>query len=267
MPLTDDIKSRMSFIDLFSELKGESLQLGKATTCFDHDDHNASMAIYADGAYCFVCCKQFDIFDVWQHYQKVDFLTALDELALRAGLQTSRKNKKQLQQQRIRENALEVVASFYERRLWSDEGKICLEYARSRGWLDTTIKRARLGFAASDQELRKRLLKAGVSAKGVISSSGLDFCSLRDGYKLSPQGYLVYPHIKGVRVQYFAARSIEGKTHRNLPGKKQLYYNWLYHPKAKEFYIVEGQADAISLGQWDRAAIGECGASLKEAIK
>ena len=267
MTLTQDIKSRLSFRDLLEELTGE--QIKKVTKCHNHDDHKASMAVYDDGAYCFVCCRQFDHFDVWMHHKRVNFLTALDDLALRAGVQTSRNNKQNLIKQRQKEDALEVVTSFYEMRLWSPQGIKCLDYAKSRGWSEDTIRSARLGWAAPDLLLSEQLKKLNIYAKGVIAQSGFDFCSHQDGYKLSQDGFLVYPHIYGKRVQYMAARSITPgtKEHRNLPGKKLLYYNHAYSPQAKKCFIVEGQADAISLGELEYCAVAICGSSLSEVVK
>ena len=267
MSLTQDIKQRINFHDLLAELKGEPVN--KITKCFNHDDHKASMAVYPDGAYCFVCCRQFDHFDVWMHYHNCDFITAFDALALRAGVQTSRVNKKSFVEQRKKEDALEVVTSFYEMRLWSPQGLKCLEYAKSRGWSEDTIRAARLGWAANDKQLSERLKKLGVFAKGVIAQNGLDFCSHQDGYKLSPDGFLIYPHIYGKRVQYMAARSITDgtKEHRNLPGKKQLYYNHAYSPQAEKCFVVEGQACAISLGELGCPAIAMCGATLNGVAK
>ena len=83
---------------------------------------------------------------------------------------------------------------------------------------------------------------------------------------------LVYPHIYGGRVRYLSARNIlgaeinkEGREVKsfNLPkelaGDRQTYYNHEYAPRAEVCVVVEGQADAITLGQWGKPAAAMIG--------
>ena len=265
--LTDDIKTRLNFSKILSDFIDIPAK-GNAH-CFNHDDKNASMQIFHDGAYCHTCCRQFDVFDVWEHFHKLTFLEALAELALLAGIPIPAHQKQKMQAQRSRETALEIVAGFYERRLWSPEGKQCLAYAQGRGWTDSTIKKARLGYAINDRGLAKHLHSLKVTLKEIMSGGNYDFCVRQDGYAKSPDGFLIYPHIKGRRVKYLAARSITPgtKEHRNLPGKKHPYFNWLYSPKAIECRIVEGQACAISFAELGKVAIGQCGAAIEDIIE
>jgi len=85
---------------------------------------------------------------------------------------------------------------------------------------------------------------------------------------------LIYTHFgRGGKPVYFSARNLkwagEGKLigepekdkksynpPKSLVGDRMLYFNWLFHKKAEEVVIVEGQADAITLGEWGIPAIG-----------
>lgn len=80
---------------------------------------------------------------------------------------------------------------------------------------------------------------------------------------------IVYPHYMQGRIRTFSGRNVfgadvaqdgsKGPKSYNLPvvlvGNKELFCNRAYTPGADEVVIVEGQADAVSLGQWDIAAV------------
>jgi hypothetical protein len=83
-------------------------------------------------------------------------------------------------------------------------------------------------------------------------------------------GMLVYPHVEGGRVVYVSARSIEGKTHYNPPseliGERRVYVNWEFSPRSDELVVVEGQADAVTCGQWGIPALALAGCSANEEL-
>lgn len=88
---------------------------------------------------------------------------------------------------------------------------------------------------------------------------------------------IIFPHIHGGAVQYFSRRNIppfdeqvnevgeaEERKSYNLPnelvgGRKELYYNHAYYSKATEVLIVEGQLDAVTLGQYGYASVATAG--------
>lgn len=62
----------------------------------------------------------------------------------------------------------------------------------------------------------------------------------------------------------------EGKVIKswNMPkalmGERMLYFNHAYRGNAEEVVLVEGQADAVTLGQWGYAAIAWAGTGWKD---
>jgi len=82
---------------------------------------------------------------------------------------------------------------------------------------------------------------------------------------------LVYPHVEYGRVVYLSARSIVGKQHYQPPvdlvGKRRLYFNWLYSAMMEHVVAVEGQADAITLGQWGIPAVAVAGNFSPELLE
>lgn len=81
---------------------------------------------------------------------------------------------------------------------------------------------------------------------------------------------LVYVHRVGGRVVYLSGRAIRDKFHWNVPkelaGERQPFYNQEYSPSSETCVIVEGQADAISLGQLGISAVALNGAKLKDGL-
>jgi hypothetical protein len=89
---------------------------------------------------------------------------------------------------------------------------------------------------------------------------------------------LIYPHVgRGGKPVYFSARNLKwdgdrliGETDKKrkaynppeaLVGERMLYFNWLFHKRVPEVVMVEGQADAITLGEWGIPAIALNGIS------
>jgi len=93
---------------------------------------------------------------------------------------------------------------------------------------------------------------------------------------------LIYPHIgRGGRVVYFSGRNLkagkdayvgeDGKHSKynppkSLMGERLRYFNWLVHRNVEEIFIVEGQADAVTVGQWGWPAVALCGVASDQGL-
>jgi len=114
-----------------------------------------------------------------------------------------------------------------------------------RGWQLSTIKAARLGYMPQD----KRPLLADLNLPD----------NWRTVIQKFPPNMIVYIHTEQGRLTYLSGRSIEGKKHynppRNIIGERQPYYNHLYNVQAEQVVIVEGQADAMTFGEWGIPAV------------
>jgi len=120
-----------------------------------------------------------------------------------------------------------------------------------------TIRLAKLGFMLSD----KRPLLEGLNLSD----------SWRSVIQRFPAGMLVYIHLHKGRLMYLSGRSIEGKKHYNPPrdliGEKQPYFNHGYANDAGQVVVVEGQADAITFGEWDeQLSEGKALSDREEAV-
>jgi hypothetical protein len=206
---------------------------------------------------------------------------------------------------RAREEALDVAQRVFVRwfwrsteaqeyargRGWTGDG----QPADGEGDADPgTMRLAMLGYSGegtADEraEMQRELAAAGVdlsspAAVGILGMRGnvhewakahgvqLNDDWLANGYIPGMVGRkrLVYPHVRGGRVRYLSGRGIEQKFHYNLPealvGKRQVYFNQAYSNAAEEVVVVEGQADAISLGQWGIAAVALAGVAPDEDL-
>lgn len=142
-------------------------------------------------------------------------------------------------------------------------------------------------------ELRSRIVAAGGDPECAAAVSLLGFggdvkrwckdheISDEDGAKWIENGYiggligkdlLVYPHNFSGRTSYFSGRRVHysdedkaknlAKTYnlnKLLVGSKVVYPNWIWSRSKDYCVLVEGQANAITLGQWGIPAISLMG--------
>ncbi|MBX3048419.1 MAG: toprim domain-containing protein [Anaerolineales bacterium] len=250
-----------------------------------HDNHNQVGAGLPDRG---------DIVDWVCWWKKVQFKDAIEFLARRAGMELPDRwagdNEVRLAA-RAKEDALTVICRRYVQRLWRTHA--ALTYARGRAWDDEAIKAAGLGYTGSGDreeadELRKDLEANLVDPEspGAVSLLGYtgDVAAWGRKHQVevdpawvqagripgAPKGMLVYPHVAGGRVVYVSFRGIREKRHHNLPaalaGPKQAYRNAVWAPQAESVVVVEGQADAVSLGAMGQAAVALAGSHVSEDL-
>lgn len=231
----------------------------------------------------------------------MDFKEAVEHLARQAGLPEPHwrgEDQGLRMAARAREEAMDVAQRVFMR--WFERSPEAQAYAKGRGWSEGsdeepgTLQAAMLGYSGEGSEeeraeMRRELQAAGVdlSSPAAVAILGLrgDVAGWARAHDLQVSddwiagGYipglvgrkrLVYAHVRGGRVRYLSARSIEGKFHYNLPevliGKRQPYFNHVYSAAAEEVVVVEGQADAISLGQMGIPAVALAGVAPGEEL-
>ena len=243
-----------------------------------------------------------DVIQWLEERQGWDFKTAVEFLARRANLpepRWSRESEAIRQVQRKREGAFQVALGLMQK--WLKEDQKALDYCHERGWTDETIQEASVCFSRGPAAAAFEDMRAEFAMHEIDPESPQAVCVL--GYKGDVRGWgekwkiqvqenwidwglvpglmgkkrLVYPHIYGGRVRNISARNILGSEINrdgrevkayNLPvalaGERQPYYNHVYRSNADECVVIEGQADAISLGQWGIAAVALAGTSWND---
>lgn len=241
---------------------------------------------------------------VMHRNQGWDFRQALEFLAKKANVRLPEKSSGDLQARvsaRAREDAFQVAARVFAR--WLKADKDAWAYATGRGWTEETIQEAQLGFSGRSTATELKEMGAEFAMHGVdpvspaavavtgykgdvlkwLKDQSMDPGASADwvDWKMIPgmmgKKRLVYPHVHQGRVRTLSGRNIMGDDKAkdgaeikswNVPvilgGPRQCFFNWTYGPRAEELVIVEGQADAVTLGQWGIPAMATAGTAWKD---
>lgn len=206
-----------------------------------------------------------DVINWLQNEQGMDFRQAVEHLCNRAGLPLAwdGKDAEKWKAQRIQFDALTTVARFLQGKLAASAA--AMEWAQGRGWTPETIQRAGCGFWDGD--------KLGLMDHLKLHQVDVSLNVIQAALQMPPD-HFVYAHWRSGRCVYLSSRTIrpgdKGQMHRAgypphynlreaLVGPRQHYYNWHYQTRAEYVVIVEGQADALTLDQWQIPAVALCG--------
>lgn len=240
-----------------------------------------------------------DVFNWLEARNKWDFWTSLEWLADRAKIEIPKKVRASGDGStraisRAREDVFGMAQKIFAELLVKDDD--ALSYCHKRGWTDEVIREAGLGFTGKDPAAAEKAIKgemglyqvdaqskeavAVVGYRGDVKGWGRAHeCEVQDNWidwgfipGIIGRKRLVYAHWSGGRVKYLSGRNILGddvtsdgrewKSY-NLPvalcGKRQVYFNHVYGRKDEEVILVEGQADAVTIGQWGFGAVAMAG--------
>lgn len=168
------IKERLSIEEVVSSyIKLEKSGSTLKARCPFHNEKTPSFFVSPDRGsyYCFGCGASGDIFTFVEEFEGLDFKGALKLLAERAGIPLDNYNREEESEKDRLYKAMEESAVFFEENL-SKEAKV-MEYLKSRGLNDKSIKDFRIGYVKPDwRELYGRLAKKGFS-DSEIEKAGL----------------------------------------------------------------------------------------------
>lgn len=232
-----------------------------------------------------------------------DVKEVIKELAKKAGIQQLKMDEPELKQRlaaRVQEDAFKVASGIFQK--WIYEDNEALEYAHDRGLTDETIKSSGLGFsgrstAAYVKEMQETFAMYGIDPespqavvvlgfKGDVGAwakkHGLDPKSFKEKniHGLLDKPGLVYAHKVEGRIKYISRRQLPGhdkirqedgqevewksfNPYSAIVGDKIPYFNFMHRRAEERIVIVEGQMDAITLGQWGIPAMALCGSAWK----
>lgn len=231
-----------------------------------------------------------------------DVKEAIKELAKKAGIQ-ARYDEPELKQRlaaRVQEDAYKIAATVFQKWLLEDEE--ALAYVHDRGLTDETIKASGLGFsgrssAAQVKEMRSTFAMYGIDPESpqavvVLGFKG-DVAAWAQKHGLNPESFkehsihgmmdkpgLIYTHKVEGRIRYMSRRQLPGhdkikhidgdevewksfNPYSALAGDRIPFFNHMHRRTDERVVIVEGQMDAITLGQWGVPAMALCGSAWK----
>lgn len=254
--IIEEIKERLKLVDLVSQ-KFHVTGRGRVLTTTEHD----SLKLWPEQGrwWWFSRNEGGDVLDWYRLVHRCDLGAAIDALAHQAGIERRPLTAEEMTRRevvRTQRTVFGLAAGWYAAQLQAPTGSHARAYCAGRGWTPATLEREGIGFNPSYQPsgLMDALGQAGL----------LDTPAAQAVFGM-PGGMLVYVHRDHGAPVYLSARGIEGKRHWNLPsdlaGEKQPYHNTRQPGQAAPLchLLVEGQADAIALGQLGISATAICG--------
>jgi DNA primase len=153
----DKIKERLSIEEVVSSyIKLDKAGANLKAKCPFHNEKTPSFFISPDRGsyYCFGCGASGDIFTFVEEFEGLDFKGALKLLANRAGVELTPYTPEMKEAESEKEKlyrVMEEATLYFENNL--KENKEILEYLKSRGLNEKSIKDFRIGFAPLDWRL------------------------------------------------------------------------------------------------------------------
>jgi len=182
MTAIDEIKARIDIVDLVSE-SVDLKRSGRSYSgfCpFHHNTRTPAFAVFPESGTwrCFGECNEGgDIFGFVMKKEGWDFLTALKELAERAGVELRPLSPQEQEQHdehdRLRELLENAVTFFRHQLLHTPAGKNALDYLHQRGLNDETIEAFGLGYAPKSWDAASNFLKSKGFSEADLLAAGL----------------------------------------------------------------------------------------------
>jgi len=225
--------------------------------CPFHQERTPSFTVTpARGTFkCFGCGEGGDAIAFVQRMDNLDFVTAIEVLAKRFGveLEYEESNPEADRERRRRERLLQLLERatvFYERILWdSEQGKLARDYLASRGLVEEIARVFRLGYAPGGPTLT-RLAQQQEFAQDELLAAGLANRRGNDYFN----GRLLFP-LADARGQ------VRGFQARKLRDDDALQAKYVNSPESALFkkgdllYGLDGARQAIA--KQDRAVVVE----------
>lgn len=171
------IKERLSIEEVVSSyIKLERAGANLKARCPFHNEKTPSFFISSSRGsyYCFGCGASGDIFTFVEEFEGLDFKGALKLLANRAGVPLEAYSKEMQESESEKEKlyrVMEEATKYFENNL-AGNGEV-LEYLKSRGLNDKSIKDFRIGYAILDWRRLYDYLKSKNFSNTEIEKAGL----------------------------------------------------------------------------------------------
>jgi len=284
---SSDDKERVRERTDLAELAAEVTRVkrsGRSVTaiCPFHDEKTPSLSIDpARGLFhCFGCGKSGDVFTWVEETQGVDFPSALEVLARRAGitLTESRGEQHRRGQRELLVEAVTDAVAFYHERLKSGEDAAGARgYLRGRGYGADVISRFSIGYSPPGWDALVTHLLAKGHDPATLLKAGLGSRSSRGSIIDRFRGRLMFPisDLRGDPVG-FGARVLDGDGPKYLNSPETPIYHksrllfGLDRAKSEivrtdRAVVVEGYTDVIAFHLAGHpVAVATCGTALGE---
>lgn len=251
--------------------------------CPFHAERSGSFNVRDEtGRYkCFGCDASGDVFKFVQEIEHVDFVTAVENLASKVGMQLRYTTGESGDRTRARRRQLieamgKAVDWYHDRLLNSPDAREARDYLRKRGLAGETARTFRLGWAPDDWDA---LCKALGAPAEVLRDTGLGFTNKAGRMQDSFRARVMFPILtdNGEPVA-FGGRILPGSTdpakYKNssetpIYAKSKTLYglNWAKNDivAADQVVVCEGYTDVIGFHRSGvKRAVATCGTALTE---
>ena len=250
--------------------------------CPFHAERSGSFNVRDEtGRYrCFGCGAAGDVFKFVQEIEHVDFVTAVEQLASKAGIQlrytTGGESKDRQRRKQLVEAMSRAVEWYHQRLLTSPDAREARDYLRRRGLAGDTARTFKLGWAPDDWDALCRDLKLPAD---VLRDTGLAFTNKAGRLQDSFRARVMFPIFteNGDPVA-FGGRIMPGSPD---PAKYKNSSETTIYAKSKTLYglhwakgdivssdqviVCEGYTDVIGFHRSGvRRAVATCGTALTE---
>lgn len=286
----EKIKERLGIEEVVSSyIKLEKAGKNLKGKCPFHNEKTPSFFISPErgGYYCFGCGAKGDIFTFVEQFEGLDFMGALKLLAEKAGveLQFDKNSGIHKNEKERLYSVMEDATIFFEKGLGSS--KEAREYLSSRGVIEETAKKFRIGYVPSEWRLLYTYLKNkkysddNMEKAGLIKRPEKGEGEEQKSYYDRFRGRIIFPiSDSSGRVIAFSGRILidDGKSAKYLNSPDTILFNKssvLYGiDKAKQdiriknySILVEGQMDLILSHQTGvRNTVAVSGTALSDVL-
>ncbi len=267
--LIREIESRIDIVDII----GERVELSRRGNrywglCPFHSEKTPSFSVSQERQlyYCFGCNQGGNVFTFLTTHDKLEFREALQYLAQKAGIDTSRHQISRTTTRDTKRNLIleinQEAAKFYHRLLKSESGKMAKEYLKRRNINPESVDKFFLGFAPDDwRQLEEHLLAKGFSIDAITESGLVRRSRNADLYIDFLRNRIIFPiyDLSG-RIIGFGGRLLDGKGPKYLNSAENQVFSkrfnlfGLYQGRealrtTSEVILVEGYMDCLLLHQ------------------
>jgi DNA primase len=229
---------------------------------------------------CFGCDKAGDVFTFIQEIEHVDFVTAVEQLAAKVGIQlnytSGGESRDRLRRKQLVEAMRTAVDWYHERLLTSPDAREARDYLRRRGLSGDVARNFKLGWAPDDWDAMSQNLGVGGD---LMRDTGLAFTNKANRLQDAFRGRVMFPiYTENGDPVAFGGRILPGspdpakyKNSSETPiyaKSKTLYgLNWAKADivSADQVIVCEGYTDVIGFHRAGlRRAVATCGTALTE---
>jgi DNA primase len=237
--ILDEIRNRIDIVALISEyVPLKKSGKGYKGLCPFHQEKTPSFMVDEQKQifHCFGCGEGGNIYTFIMKIEKLNFPEAVKLLANKAGVQLpvyEKQNNKSIQEKELIFRLNGITADYYQKNLFSPQGKRALSYLLKRNFSEEIIKKFYLGYALPGFEHLVHFLTSKKIGQTDLFKAGLAFRSTKTGGALDYfRDRIIFPifNLQG-KIIAFGGRVLDEKLPKYLNSPETpVYY------KAKNLY-------------------------------